>query len=170
MINKALVTHTTALDSPPVPEQHALSIQHISKWLRTLLRLFDDVLLEGYCTGHESLDFINCTPREPVCHFCGSCLFLSCFRCVGGCSDSDRDPSPGDSPICICPTCYVEGRTCSCGDMDPERLSSLSRMLQDRNRAAEVLSKFYLAQGVQTPEFAEISEGYASRSYHQKMT
>lgn len=165
MIHKALVTHTTALDSLLVPEPHGLSLQHIDKWLQTLLRLLDEVLLEGYCRDHESLDLINRPSNELVCHFCGSCLFLSCFRCVGDCSNTGRDSVPEGSPIFICPTCYVEGRTCGCGNMDPERLSSISHMLQDRNRAAEVLSKFHFDQGVQTQEFAELSEGYASHSF-----
>jgi hypothetical protein len=54
--------------------------------------------------------------------------------------------------------------------MDPERLSSLSHMLQDRNRAAEALSKFHLAEGAQTQEFSEILERYPSPSLHQKVT
>ena len=164
MIHKALVTHTTAIDSFLAPEQHGFGLQHIDEWLRTLLQLFDEVLLEGYCRDHESLDLVNCAPSEEECHFCGSCLFLSCFRCVGGCLNSERVPRQGDSSISICPTCYIEGRTCGCGNMDPQRLSSLSHMLQDRNHAAEALSRFYLAQGDRTQDFAEISEGCTSFS------
>jgi hypothetical protein len=158
MIYKSLITHTAALDTLPAPGQHDLNMQHIDKWLQILLQLFDEVLLEEYCRDHESLDLINHTPSDPVCHFCGSCLFLSCFRCVNSCLDPEWNSLPGISSIYICPTCYVEGRTCGCGNMRPERFSSLSDMVEVRNRAAEALSKFHLAQGVQTKDFAQISE------------
>lgn len=170
MIHKALVIHTTALDSPPTPELDGLSLQQITKCLRTLLQLFDEVLLEGYCRDHESLALVDHLSNEQACHFCGSCLFLSCFRCIGGCSNSERDSLPGNSSICVCPACYVEGRTCGCGNMDPERLSGLSHMLQDRNHAADALSKFQLAHGVQMQELLEISEEYISCPRRQNIT
>lgn len=170
MIHEALITHTAALNTILVSERQVPDSEHIDQWLQILLKLFDEVLLEGYCTDHESLNLINRAFDELVCHFCGSCLFLSCFRCVGDCSYSERDSPPGNSSIRICPTCYVEGRTCGCGSMDPERLSSLSRMLQDRNRAAEALTKLHLTLRVRRQEFVEISEGYVPHCCHRTVT
>lgn len=166
MIHGALTAHTTVIDSSRTSERGGFDLQCIAGCLQTLLQLFDEVLLEGYCKDHGSLDLMDHASNEQVCHFCGSCLFLSCFHCVGSCTTSEGDSLPENSPICICPTCYVEGRTCGCGNMDPGRLSSFSDMLQDRNHAADVLSRFQFTCGAQMQELQEVSEEYVSRACH----
>lgn len=164
------MAHAAAVGGSPAPEQHDLNLRHNIKWLRTLLQLFDEVLLEGYCKDHGSLALVDHASSEPACHFCGSCLFLSCFHCTGGCSNSERDFLSGNLSIFICSTCYVEGRTCGCGNMEPGRLSSFSQMLQDRNNALDVLSRSQVARGVQTQVPPQILEGCVSFSHRQNMT
>ena len=102
--------------------------------------MFDEVLLEEYSDDHESLPLLDNPVCDPTCDFCGSSLFLSYFRCTGICLDHSSDSLDRPS-IRLCGACYVEGRLCTCGQMAPERLGSFSDMLQERNIAADVLSK-----------------------------
>ncbi|CDO68310.1 hypothetical protein BN946_scf184799.g37 [Trametes cinnabarina] len=76
-----------------------------------------------------------------ACDFCGADLFQSFFECK-----HCREPGAGVQPevgdgLLICPGCYVEGRSCVCGQLEPVQCRSFDTLLLERNAAAEVLSR-----------------------------
>ncbi|KAI0831274.1 hypothetical protein BC628DRAFT_746277 [Trametes gibbosa] len=75
-----------------------------------------------------------------ACDFCGADIFQSFFECktCQTCTDGSA-LSPGDG-LLICPACYVEGRLCECGEMEPVQCRSFDTLLSDRNEAARVLN------------------------------
>lgn len=99
-----------------------------------LIALLDDVLEQEYSTRHRRLRQItnSFTPggHGHVCDFCGADIFLSSFQC-NSCSLGDDS---GD-PICLCPTCVVEGRMCKCGGMEPVQSGNFRDILRDRNHS-----------------------------------
>ena len=48
------------------------------------------------------------------------------------------DDRTGDALV-ICAACYVEGRSCKCGDMTPTQRHRTEALLDDRNKAALIL-------------------------------
>jgi len=105
-----------------------------------LIELLDDVLEQEYCTHHRRLRQVtnNFTPggHGQVCDFCGADIFLSSFQCES-CSSGGGS---GD-PICLCPTCVVEGRTCKCRGLEPVQSGSFRDLLRNRNNAMVKLSE-----------------------------
>jgi hypothetical protein len=76
----------------------------------------------------------------PVCDFCGANLFLTIFECTGGCGADDISRPRKVSPV-LCPSCYVEGRTCICGNMTPSYLRKFSTVLNHRNLAVAAIRR-----------------------------
>lgn len=74
-----------------------------------------------------------------TCDFCGADIFQSFFEC-GTCNTEDGNEAAGG--ILICTGCYVEGRTCLCGVMDPVQLRPFQSLLADRNHAARILARY----------------------------
>ena len=130
----------------------------VAEELRNLIQLFDDVLLEGYADDHDSLFLPDRVGDNPTCDYCGASLFLSYFVCASVCFDLETDAPCVDTSIKVCGGCYVEGRSCTCKDMNPRRLRNFSDMLQERNDAASVLSEYLASRSVQTDGLGEISE------------
>lgn len=81
------------------------------------------------------------TPELPniACDFCGSDIFQSFFECSTCHEDGPELAKPGHGLI-ICPTCYIEGRSCVCKIMAPKQYRGFSKLLEDRNLAADVLN------------------------------
>ena len=148
----------SSLEPADSPLDTSDPIPHVVDELRTLIRLFDDVLLEAYSDDHDSLFLPNHTGDNPRCHYCGAFLFLSYFICGGVCFDLETDAPHVDTSIKVCGGCYVEGRSCACKDMSPKRLHSFSDMLRERNDAAEALFKYLASRSVQADDLGEISE------------
>ncbi|KAI0665328.1 hypothetical protein C8Q78DRAFT_986852, partial [Trametes maxima] len=75
-----------------------------------------------------------------ACDFCGADIFQSFFECKH-CHHSEDDPEihVGDG-LLVCPACYVEGRTCDCGNLRPAQCRPFDILLKDRNEAAFVVS------------------------------
>lgn len=134
------------------------SVPRVANELRKLIRLFDDVLLEGYSDDHDSLFLPNHIGDNPTCNYCGASLFLSYFNCAGVCFDLETDSPRMDMSIRVCAGCYVEGRSCACKDMTPKRIRSFSHALQERNDAASVLSNYSASCSVQADDLGEITE------------
>lgn len=85
------------------------------------------------------------TQPEPLCNiacdFCGGDLFQSFFECQT-CLPKETDLTAGHGDgLLICAACYVEGRSCLCGDMYPVQIRPFETLLRERNRAAIVLDK-----------------------------
>ncbi|KAI0336502.1 hypothetical protein GY45DRAFT_1394350 [Cubamyces sp. BRFM 1775] len=81
-----------------------------------------------------------------ACDFCGADLFQSFFECkecrpLG----SDSSLQIGDG-VLLCPACYVEGRLCRCGEMEPVQYRRFEVLLSDRNQAARLLSRALLGE------------------------
>lgn len=134
------------------------SMPRVANELRKLIRVFDDVLLEGYSDDQDSLFLPNHTGDDPTCYYCGASLFLSYFNCAGVCFDLETDSPHLDMSVNVCSGCYVEGRSCACRNMMPKRLHSFSHMLQERNKAASTLSNYLVSHPVQADDLGSISE------------
>ncbi|KAF9642261.1 hypothetical protein BDM02DRAFT_3273532 [Thelephora ganbajun] len=157
IIQAALVSHIAAVDQLILHPMNSTSHQEsplsaVRRDLNTLVRLFDEILQEDYCSNHGLLDSVD-LQRPLTCSFCGSCLFLSCFFCRG-CSQ------PGGVPVLLCAGCYIEGRSCRCDVMNPIRLGDFSDALRDRNNAVNSLSKASDLHRVPPEGLVEVSESF----------
>ncbi|KAH8107064.1 hypothetical protein BXZ70DRAFT_885104 [Cristinia sonorae] len=79
-----------------------------------------------------------------ACDFCGADIFQSFFECTN-CQDKKADVSDPmrvtvGNGLTLCPTCYVEGRTCNCGAMKTRQCRQFIQILRERNDAASVLN------------------------------
>jgi hypothetical protein len=116
--------------------------------LRDLLYVFDNILSEEYHKAHKEMTTLkegitissdlSETDRQNVlvCDCCSGDIFQSffeCRKCNGG------DPH---NIYHICPTCYVEGRSCRCVIMVPKMLRPWSVLLSIRNDATRALTQF----------------------------
>lgn len=142
-----------------IPSRHSTS--RMAAELQTLIRLFDDVLLEGYSNNHDTLSLPTNIECNPTCNYCGASLFLSYFNCAGTCLDLETDSPRVYMSIRVCGPCYVEGRFCSCKEMTPMRLRDFSSMLRERNGAATTLANYLASHPVMVNDLGEISERWA---------
>ncbi len=128
--------------------------------LKKLMDLFDKILREEYpgsdweskeSTLAHALPLCIETSESSYnlsCDFCGSDIFLSGFECKSPdtCTSLnplrvDPDCGTSSSDACIlCPGCYVEGRTCPCGLMQPIFYRSYQVLVEERNKAARVVN------------------------------
>ncbi len=87
------------------------------------------------------------------CDFCGADIFQSFFECQYLCAsrydhhdgnEGDRITFSGDpflgNGVLLCPTCYVEGRTCTCGKMKAVQCRPFDTLVLARNEAVEVVN------------------------------
>lgn len=74
-----------------------------------------------------------------ACDFCGADIFQSFFECSKCHEGGPALARPGHGLI-ICPTCYIEGRSCDCQEMAPKQYRYFSKLLEDRNLAADALN------------------------------
>ena len=128
---------------PPI-----LSSSTSTEPLVPLVSWFDNLLDEEYTREHGRMKSVMteamCAAGEPsnlACDFCGADIFQSFFECTYCADDDDGvDLTPGDG-LLLCPGCYVEGRNCSCGGMQPLQVRPFDVLIADRNRAADALRK-----------------------------
>jgi hypothetical protein len=141
----------------------------LKKELRQLINLFDDVLGEEYSKDHNQLFQMaaplsfsdessegSATPpttqdgiSRVICDFCGTDIFQSffeCRKCVA--APGSGSEAASDEGLAICPSCYVEGRSCRCEIMHPMQHRPFSELLHDRNIAVKVLQHSELEGGV----------------------
>ncbi|PSR76049.1 hypothetical protein PHLCEN_2v8711 [Hermanssonia centrifuga] len=87
------------------------------------------------------------------CDFCGADIFQSFFECQYLCAsrydhhdgnEGDRITFSGDpflgNGVLLCPTCYVEGRTCTCGKMKAVQCRPFDTLVLARNEAVDVVN------------------------------
>lgn len=141
-IRGLLYNHIQKLASLPLegPSQNGDHIRYSTETSARLIQLFDNVLQEDYSREHSSLRIIPQSSKPLGCDFCGGNLFLSAFLCAGKCGIDEITHSQNVT-LAVCPTCFVEGRTCLCGKMTPVRLGSFSFALQARNLAAAIIRR-----------------------------
>ncbi|KAF8201533.1 hypothetical protein BJ912DRAFT_504775 [Pholiota molesta] len=68
-----------------------------------------------------------------VCDFCSGDIFQSFFECRK-CCDVDDDPCQ------LCPACYVEGRNCKCGGMQPMQYQDFQRLIDVRTKSVNLIN------------------------------
>ena len=107
---------------------------------------------------------VDATSCNFACDFCGSDIFQSFFECQQ-CSinlgDNVEVPQNIGDGLIICPSCYVEGRTCACGSMEPAQCRPFRLLVQTRNKTAGILRRF----GGNFSKYTDLVEKYAL-SYH----
>ncbi|TCD64542.1 hypothetical protein EIP91_003980 [Steccherinum ochraceum] len=73
-----------------------------------------------------------------ACDFCAGDIFQTFFECQS-CADQQDDPV--GNGIVICSTCYVEGRSCLCEDMNLRQCREFRILLKERNMAVEAWNR-----------------------------
>lgn len=135
-IYDTLIQRTTALETSihETPDSTFDSVNPLCKEVARLVVLLDDILEQEYSTQYRRFRQITNSfvpeGHGDVCDFCGADIFLSSFQCN---SCSPRDGS-GD-PVCLCPTCVVEGRMCKCRSLEPVQSGDFRDILRNRNNA-----------------------------------
>ena len=167
----ALVEYASSEDSgTPAPSVDNVKVGELAETLKRLVKIFDTILWEEFVPEHQSLPCItgpsprrgpsvdvtrrqrtaassqqNSDPRAScnlACDFCGADIFQSFFECTLCKEPAAVEPrsSLGDG-LLVCSGCYIEGRTCMCGDMVPAQCRPLEVLVDDRNLAAKALSE-----------------------------
>ncbi|OBZ75450.1 hypothetical protein A0H81_04353 [Grifola frondosa] len=150
--------------------QHNADIRDVAQRLKHLLALLDEVLRQEFTKDSSVVSqskFWDITsgsrgpqratlvlhprslknlPCNFACDFCGADIFQSFFECRNCAAiaegDIQQEPSLGDG-VWFVPSCYVEGRSCLCEDMQPAQCRPFDSLLRDRNQAAEVLRRVF---------------------------
>lgn len=104
-----------------------------------LLSLYDRILVEEYeddSAIRKQVMYKSDTFNDDirlVCDFCSGDIFQSFFECRK-CCDVDDDPCQ------LCPGCYVEGRNCKCGDMQPMQYQDFQRLIDVRTKSVNLIN------------------------------
>lgn len=139
------------------------TIRGLSAELFKLLGLFDEVLLQEYTRNHANIPHLslNSPAEHHTCDFCGADIFHSFFSCDSCITpgDGDQQQLGLDDGLLICAGCYVEGRTCKCGDMQVAQCGQFTDLLHDRNLTAKIIHQAYMmnAGDADSEEILEMS-------------
>ncbi|KAF8136605.1 hypothetical protein EV363DRAFT_1158357 [Boletus edulis] len=139
--------HFTRLteDLHPETESSPTSLEN----LKQLVSLFDDILAADVSISRDSMPHVSqsdtCHTDNLHCDFCGADIFQSFFECDSCLPASSSGASAGVLPLgdglVLCPLCYVEGRTCQCGIMQPVQCRPFSDLLGTRDRAVRAIQR-----------------------------
>ncbi|KAG1803703.1 uncharacterized protein HD556DRAFT_601948 [Suillus plorans] len=120
-------------------------LERVADDLHHLLELLDDVLGEEYSPKHQDMLHVSqsdtCHQNDICCDFCGADIFQSFFECISCAlhlSGTDDEMRIGDG-IVVCPLCYVEGRGCNCGIMNPTQCRPFGDLLRARDEALHAI-------------------------------
>ena len=103
--------------------------------MRQLLEVVDEILRAEAYTNDEEIPILDDPAATHSCAFCGGEMFQKGFRCKNECPRGGTDSIPTNT-ISVCPSCYIDGRTCLCGEMLPFRLLPMEQMVAARNKVA----------------------------------
>lgn len=161
IIYHSMQYHTGLMDrTQPGPELVSLAYD-----LKQLLDLFDDVLAQDFTAQHASLPHVSQSGStysdDIACDFCGADVFQSFFEC-----DKCIPPPSSDNSgvlllgcgLVLCPSCYVEGRSCRCGVMQPVQCRVIGDLFKSRDNAAKAIEHFECQNDVKYPSLAEHPE------------
>ncbi|KAG2157278.1 hypothetical protein DEU56DRAFT_905932 [Suillus clintonianus] len=122
-----------------------LNLERVADDLHHLLELLDDVLGEEYSPKHQHMPHVSqsdtCHQTDITCDFCGADIFQSFFECTS-CAlhlPSVNDEMKIGDGIVVCSLCYVEGRGCNCGSMNPTQCQPFGDLLRIRDEALHVI-------------------------------
>jgi hypothetical protein len=179
---------SSSRDEPPaLSASESRNKLRLGKALRRLIDLFDDVLVEDFCKDHDQMPHVtthvasadssnkssDCSTPSTIegishvtCDFCGTDVFQSffeCRKCVVSPADEAMETGTThevrDDGLVICPSCYVEGRTCRCEIMQPMQCRPFNELLRDRKIAMKVLEQ---VENGQTQKHVILTERYVS--------
>jgi hypothetical protein len=144
-------TSTRSVNAPG--ESLSLSRKRSLLSLQLLLGAYDDILSdEAYNTKDaDKTPIVLHTPAQPsstsedtddriTCDFCSADIFQSFLECRV-CVKKPGEVTPGYGCV-VCPRCYVDGRTCRCGTMNPAQCRPFDDLLKVRDEAIEVLKRY----------------------------
>ena len=103
--------------------------------VRQLLEVVDEILREEAYTNDEEIPTFDDPATILSCGFCGGEVFQKFFRCRNECPREETYSTSTDA-ILICTSCYIDGRTCLCGEMSSFRLLPMAPMVAARNKVA----------------------------------
>lgn len=104
--------------------------------MRSLLEMVNEILRTEAYTNEEDIPSLGDLTITLSCAFCGGEIFQKVFRCKNKCL---REGAIGFAPtniISVCPSCYIDGRTCLCGKMAPSCLQPMAPMVTSRDKVA----------------------------------
>ncbi|KAG2158298.1 uncharacterized protein EDB93DRAFT_658927 [Suillus bovinus] len=122
-----------------------LDLKRVADDLYHLLELLDDVFGEEYSPKHQDMPHVSRSDTyhqsDISCDFCGADIFQSFFECIP-CAlhlpGLHNEMKIGDG-IVVCPLCYVEGRGCNCGTMNPTQCRPFGDLLRARDEALRAI-------------------------------
>lgn len=103
------------------------------------LRILDEVISSTYSSQDDQLPTMELSSPPPPCSFCGGELFRAIFRCTNSCVRDEATAGSQDSEILICDLCFIDGRACRCGSMEPYRLQPLAELIELRTSIVNIL-------------------------------
>lgn len=121
--------------------------------MRRLLGIVNEIIsVESYSeeVGDQFPPFEGQPTVDLDCASCGGEIFQTAFSCEGTClRDGKTEDSDGDKVI-ICPLCFVDGRTCACGKMQPLRARETGPLIEARDMVHDffrgLAEKYLLSQ------------------------
>ncbi|KAG1891191.1 hypothetical protein F4604DRAFT_398256 [Suillus subluteus] len=120
-------------------------LERVADDLHHLLELLDDVLGEEYSPKHQDMPHVSQSDTSHqsniCCDFCGADIFQSFFECLPCAlhSPGTSDEMKIGDGIVVCPLCYVEGRGCKCGTMNPIQCRPFGDLLRVRDEALRAI-------------------------------
>lgn len=119
--------------------------------MRKLLGIVHEILeVESYPEDSELVSFEEQPPIDLACASCGGEIFQTAFGCKGTCLRDDTVGSSNGNKMVICPLCFVDGRTCGCGGMQPLRVREMGPLIKARDTVHDfirgVAEKFLISK------------------------
>lgn len=124
-------------------------------------------------SSNKSSDCFTPSTTEGIsrvtCDFCDTDVFQSFFECrkcvvppVDEAMETGTAHEVHGDGLVICPSCYVEGRTCRCEIMQPTQCRPFNELLCDRNMAMKVLEQ---VEKSRTRKYMILTERYVGVGY-----
>ena len=119
--------------------------------MRRLLGIVHEILeMESYPGDSQLVSFEEQPPVDLACASCGGEIFQTAFGCKGTCLRDDIAGASNGNKVVICPLCFVDGRTCSCGGMQPLRVREMGPLIKARDMVHDfirgVAEKFLISK------------------------
>ena len=102
--------------------------------LQKLLRMFEEIVDLEFYPDYDQLALESLA--DISCASCGGEIFLTLFSCGGTCVANSKT---GKNGVIVCPLCFIDGRTCSCGEMRPLRVREMDPLVELRTEAQALI-------------------------------
>lgn len=102
--------------------------------MRKLLQIVNEILgAESHLEDDQLASFEEQPPVDLACASCGGEIFQMAFICGGSCLVDGKIETLDGNKVTICPLCFVDGRTCSCGKMRPLQVREIGLLVRTRD-------------------------------------